>query len=344
MLRAFFKTYNSKFRNTFLAGCLLLVGCQPKTQPHEAVAESAPAISTTITDARGQQITFPRTPRHLLPLSEAQAEWLYAYGAEDRIAARPKGLEQPPYILYKPAIELDSLDSTALKKHKIDAVLMRNNQVGDFPKLVELCQQLQIPVIVQRFTDMRGIGREMQQLGALVDARAQADTLQQRFEHYFRDLQLATLGKTRYQTIIVLQLEPLVVVGGGHHLSQLLGLTGARNPYAYDKAPYLVISPDSLVARDPDFIYLPRTDFNVMNSFLASDSSFLQLRAVRERRVFAYDPRQFLVPGPKLVFAAEELVAALHPEADVVNLYQKHFPEQRTRNTSIDDEDERRLY
>jgi iron complex transport system substrate-binding protein len=100
----------------------------------------------------------------------------------------------------------------------------------------------------------------------------------------------------------------LVTLAGGRNL---LGTAGAHSPW---------ISLEELAAADADVLVLLPCGFDLARTraelpALAHRKGWDELRAVRERRVFATDGNQFFNrPGPRLVESLEILAEILHPQ------------------------------
>ena len=222
---------------------------------------------------------------------------------------------------------------------------MRNAQMDSFSELRDVCEKHDIPVFVQSYRRLNNYTEKVRELGVIVDNRPLADSLIWRYKTYFKTIRQRTASGLRHNAVIVLQFDPLVVVAADHHLNDLTQIAGGQNPFAYDQLPYKVVSADSMLSRNPEFIFLPRTgDGETMNNFMQTDERFQHLQAVKTRRVFAYEPRMYLVPGPNLIHALQEMTAAMHTEADAGMLYIDLFSQPIQDHTAQDDGQEGRLY
>jgi len=105
--------------------------------------------------------------------------------------------------------------------------------------------------------------------------------------------------------------SPLMVVGRGSFLHELLEVAGAQNVFGELAAPSPIVTFEELLQRDPDVI-LTGPD---RAARLASDPRWRTLRAVRSGRVLVYDTLRVGRPGIRLGEAAQHLVDLLHPGA-----------------------------
>jgi iron complex transport system substrate-binding protein len=104
--------------------------------------------------------------------------------------------------------------------------------------------------------------------------------------------------------------QPLLAVGGGSYLDELIAIAGGRNLYGFMSAPSPQITIEDLVQRDPEVVLVSPAS----RDRFVSDPRLRALRAVREGRVLSVDTALVLRPGPRLGEAARSLAALLHPD------------------------------
>jgi iron complex transport system substrate-binding protein len=117
----------------------------------------------------------------------------------------------------------------------------------------------------------------------------------------------------RRQVLVVLQRSPLVVVGDGNLVDELLGLAGAQNA-ARGLGAWPRLSLEYVVKTSPEVIL-----DTAMGKEEAPDLSFyegLGLAAVRQGRVYAVKLDEILRPGPRIATGLEKLARLIHPEIE----------------------------
>jgi iron complex transport system substrate-binding protein len=113
-------------------------------------------------------------------------------------------------------------------------------------------------------------------------------------------------------------LDPLMAAG--NWVPELVALAGGRDVLGRAGAHSAWISVAELAAANPDVVVLLPCGFDLARTrselpALAQQKGWDELRAVRERRVFATDGNQFFNrPGPRLVESLEILAEILHPQ------------------------------
>ena len=130
----------------------------------------------------------------------------------------------------------------------------------------------------------------------------------------------ATAGRRRPRTVLILQRDPIFIVGSGSFIDEMLGWVGGVNLGAEFDEPYPRVAAEWLVAAAPEVLI----DFSPdALRGLAYWSRWPSLPAVANGRVLAIEPEKVTLPGPHLDRALELLATALHgPElgAEVARL------------------------
>jgi iron complex transport system substrate-binding protein len=129
--------------------------------------------------------------------------------------------------------------------------------------------------------------------------------------------------------------QPLVAVGPGTYLDELLKLAHARNIAAVTAQSWPRLSLEYIVAIRPEVILDGQmgTDPHAPAQFW---SRYPSIPAVREHRVFGYPDDPTLHPGPRVPQTLELLARLIHPEAFAENRREaarKAAPTVHDRNT-----------
>ncbi len=140
-------------------------------------------------------------------------------------------------------------------------------------------------------------------------------------------IQARTRNRPRRSLLFVVgrtpgRLEGLIAVGRGSYLNAIIDIAGGRNVLADSPVDYPKISLETVLARNPDVI----VDMGEMaetkgvteerkQQVVALWRQRSSLQAVAAGRVYAVASDIFVVPGPRVVEAAEAFARMLHPEA-----------------------------
>ena len=118
-----------------------------------------------------------------------------------------------------------------------------------------------------------------------------------------------TADRRHPKTLVVLQRDPVFVVGSGGFIDELLKATGAENLGAAFGEPYPQVAMEWLIDAGPE-VLIDMTD--EPGDPLAFWSRWPAIPAVAARRVVHLDPRIVTLPGPYLDRAVASLLEALH--------------------------------
>jgi ABC-type Fe3+-hydroxamate transport system substrate-binding protein len=102
---------------------------------------------------------------------------------------------------------------------------------------------------------------------------------------------------------------PLITIGSGSFMTELVDIAGGRNVYADINAPSATVSLEDVARRDPDFILAGPQGVQK----ISEDRRWRIVRAVREGRVIKVDTVLVGRPGVRLGEAAVSLANLLHP-------------------------------
>jgi iron complex transport system substrate-binding protein len=148
----------------------------------------------------------------------------------------------------------------------------------------------------------------IERLGRIAGCEAAARTRVAEIRRAWRRVEKARAGTPARRTVLVLQRDPLFVVGRGSFLDSMLEAAGAENPAAVFEEAYPRVSLEWLLATAPEVILDASEDPPEASRYWARWPS---LPAVAAGRVAALPARQVTLPGPYLERGLQTLVRAL---------------------------------
>jgi iron complex transport system substrate-binding protein len=149
-------------------------------------------------------------------------------------------------------------------------------------------------------------------LGAAVGRRDAAEARIVAIEQARARVEQAVRGLPRPRALLVLQRDPLFVVGRGSFIAEMLESAGAHNLGAELDGPYPRVSLEWLVSRAPEVLLDSSRDATPAPDYWARLPS---LPAVRSGRVVSLSPGTATLPGPWLDRGLWILARALHGDA-----------------------------
>lgn len=257
-------------------------------------------------------------PRRIISLVPATTEMLFAMGAGDRVAGVSNYDRFPPEIGRLPRVGgLIDPDVERVLSLKPDLVIVYDTQT-------DLNRQLEragIPIFGYRHRDLRDITETMRALGARIGARAAADAAASRIEQQLAATRRRVAGRPRPNTLLVFgreqgTLRHINASGGYGFLHDVLELAGGRNVLADLKKQAVDMSSEMVLTRAPEVILELHYGDSLKPERMGPErlvwNALASVPAVRTNRVYLLGGDEFVVPGPRIVIAAERFAGVLH--------------------------------
>lgn len=278
------------------------------------VAAYAPA-------GRAWQPPASRFPSRIVSLIPATTEMLFAIGAGDRLAAIGSYDRFPPEAMRLPRVGgLIDPDTERIVALRPDLVIVYNTQL----ELKEQLDRAAIPYYSYEHRALRDITQTIRAIGARIGAGARADALASEMERSLAAVRSSVVGRPRPRTMLVFGRDPsslrnINASGGYGFLADLLDIAGSDNLFADIERQSVQASTEMVLARRPDVIIELRYGDSRRTADIPREleawNALASVPAVRNRRVYVLVGDEFVVPGPRIVLAAERFARTIHPEA-----------------------------
>ena len=287
----------------WLSALAIVVACNPASEQRAATSEQRVAV-----DDAGHPLPAPARRTRIVSLIPATTEILFALGAGDRVVGRTHWDGWPPEVVnvpdlgdgIRPSIE------TVLTARPDLVVLYASGENRDAASALRAAG---VPVISLRIDSIAEFERAALLLGDAVGephrAQVVVDSVRQTLERVRR----ATSGRTRPTVFMLAWDTPLMTIGSGSFLSELVDIAGGQNVFGDLEGPSPQVSFEEVLKRDPQYILgRPETAGN-----LRAKARWLGLPAVRDGRVLVMDTVLVGRPGVRLGEAAVSIARLLHP-------------------------------
>jgi ABC-type Fe3+-hydroxamate transport system substrate-binding protein len=119
----------------------------------------------------------------------------------------------------------------------------------------------------------------------------------------------ATAKLTRPSVFWQIWDAPVITIGAGSFMNELVDIAGGKNVYADIAGPSAQVALEDISRRNPDFILAGP----IGKTHIASDSRWRIVRAVRDNNIFVVDTLLVARPSVRLGEAAVSLANLLHP-------------------------------
>lgn len=254
--------------------------------------------------------TLPRlaSPRRIVSLNPTTTELLFAIGAGGRVVGRTHWDQWPDSARLVPDLG-DGIrpNIEAVLAARPDLVLLYASN-DDRPAAARL-RQAGIAVAAFKVDRIEEFRRVTRALGRLVGDTARAAAVVDSVDATLARVAAATRALPHPTVFIHAWDKPVITIGGGSFMSELVAIAGARNVYADLAQPSPTVTMEDVVRRDPDVVLAGP----IAAAEIAKSDAWRALRAVREGHIAVYDTSLVSRPSVTLGAAAVSLAKLLHP-------------------------------
>ena len=260
-------------------------------------------------------------PQRIISLVPATTEMLFVMGAGGRIAGVSNYDRFPPDVARLPKVGgLLDPDVERLLSLKPDLVIVYDTQTD----LKRQLERARIPMFGYVHRGLPDITETMRNLGARIGMKAAADAAAERIEQQLAAIRARVAGRPRPKTLLIFGREPgalrqVDASAGYGFLHDLLELAGGFDVLGDLQKQSVEMSTEMIITRAPEVILeLHYGDSLKPERFNAERrvwNALPSVPAVRNNRVFLLGGDEFVVPGPRIVIAADRFARTLHPEA-----------------------------
>ena len=271
-------------------------------------------LSATFTDEVGRTLEVNGPPQRIVSVAPNVTEILFALGLEDRLVGVSVYCQYPPAALKKEKI--GGYINPSLEK----IVALRPNLVigiaeGDLKTFVDKLAGLNVPVYITNPRDALEVLTSIQKIGEVTFAPEPARKISRSMEERVRGVQEKVQGQPRPRVLHILDFNPLISVGKGTFVDDLIRLAGGRNVAETAAGKYPRFSMEEVLVQDPEVILLA--------SMKSQDPMVKQRRwwerwktisAVKQGRIYVLDSDLIHRPSPRMAEGLEQVARAIHPE------------------------------
>ncbi len=172
----------------------------------------------------------------------------------------------------------------------------------------------ELGIAVEVFDNIRfdEVLENIRRLGKLVGREVEAARCIERIEAVRKAAATETAALARTRVMLIVQRDPIYVVGRGSFIDEMLEGIGAENLAREFDDPFPSVASEWVVARGPDVLVDLSPDRADALSYWGRWPS---IPAVAHDRIVAIDPALISMPGPDLDRAIVELARSLHGDA-----------------------------
>ncbi len=283
----------------------MAAGAKParrRSPAHWVAALAAAALAFASLSAGAQEIPAEPPPARIISLNPSLTAIVLAIGQGERLvgvddfsAQQISAVAELPRVggLFNPSLEA----VVALEPDLV--VLVPSAEQRNFRERLD---ELKIAVEVFRNFQFAEVLENITRLGSLTGGRRRAAQRVGAIERMRLAVERSVASLARGagpppSVALVLQRDPLFVVGGGNFIDTMLQIAGTRNVAAEYREPYPRVAMEWLVAASPQLLVDLSPEARDAMAFW---KRWPTIEAVKNERLVALDPEQISLPGPDL--------------------------------------------
>ena len=287
-----------------------------------AGAATACALATALFAANAARVASaadgstppPGGAARVISLAPSVTETIFALGAEDRLVAVSTFCDYPEAARRLPRAG-DYLHPSvetiiALAPDVVIGVPTPGNQPA-----IETLRGLGVNVVIVSEDTIDDAWASIRTIGGWVGKRAEAEAMVAKVHGQIDRVRDRAARLPRRRVLFVVGHDPLLVVGRGLFIDELIGIAGGSNVGVVPGREWPRLSLEAVVATAPDVIIDGAMGTEAGAALTEYWSAYSSVPAVRDGRVRAHRSASLLRPGPRLGEAAEEMFALIHEDA-----------------------------
>ena len=270
----------------------------------------------TFVDDTGRKLYVAKAPTRVISLAPSITEMLFALGLDEQIIAVTEFCNYPAAALSKPKIGYARPNLESLVALRPDMIVAPQEflRADTIAKLDEL----KIPVFMLAAKTVEDILLQIQSLGKIFNRTSISDAVTDAMRARMAEVTRRIAASEKKRVLYVLNSHPLITVGPGSYIHQMIGLAGGINIAAGSSSPYPKLNLETVLKEDPQVLIFPVGSVeSVPKNEQQEWNRWNNLSAVRNRQLRDVSSDALNRPGPRVIDGLEHLARAIHPEVYV---------------------------
>ena len=268
----------------------------------------------TFVDDAGRKLYVAKAPQRVVSLAPSITEMLFALGLDEQVVGVTEFCDFPAGAAAKPKIGYANPNLESLIALRPDLIVAPRefHRANVLAKLDEL----KIPVFLLEATSLENIFSHIHQLGRIFDRSPAAQAMTQAMRQRMAEISGRAEHLPRTRVLYVINSQPLITVGPGSYIHQMIGLVGGINIASGASSAYPRLTMETVLREDPEILIFPRGSVEtVPRSEQQEWRRWTTLTAVQQNRLREVSANALNRPGPRVMEGLEELARVIHPEA-----------------------------
>lgn len=281
--------------------------------PRIALWPVAAALAAVLTVAAARAAHPAQPPERIVSLAPSVTETLFALGAGDQVVGVSQYDEYPPAVRTLPRVGsflTPNVEAIAGLRPTLVVGLGISSNQREFRAL----RAMGIEVIMVEDDTLDEIEQSIRIIGGRLQRSGAADSIVGKIERSIATVRERLDQVPRRKVLMVVGHEPMVAVGTGNFLDDLIRIARGENIAEHCGEEWTRLSIEFAIAMRPEVILDGQMGNDPAAPIYFWDRYPL-IPAVREHRVHGYPQDPTLHPGPRIGGTLEMLAAMIHPEA-----------------------------
>ena len=261
-------------------------------------------------DDFGTALAIGKPPARIVSLNPTTTEILFAIGAGKRLVGRSQYDTYPDSAktvaslgpALRPSVE-------AIVAAKPDLVILYASE--DNRPAFERLRQAGIPTVAFKLDSIEQFRRDTRLLGRITGDSAQAVTVVDSVSATLERVRRATAGLPKPTVFIPTWEKPIIAIGGGSFLNELVEIAGGTNIYKSISTPSATVTIEDVVTRNPDFVVTGHDRAGAIRAL----ANWRAIPAIRDGHILTFDFDLVSRPSVQLGASAVAIAKLLHPRA-----------------------------
>ena len=262
--------------------------------------------------AQTLQEKSPDYPQRIVALSPSAGEILFAVGAEEQVAAVSEFTDYPPEAASKPVVggfDGKTLSMESILGFKPDFLYLTD---GMHNFLIEQLEAYKIPYYLSKGNSIAAVKLEILDIGKITGHEAKAKEIVSEMEKKLSAVKGGSSSDSTSSRTLYYEVwnAPFMTAGARSFINDIIFTSGAQNIFADIDEAYPIVSEETIIARQPEYILIPASCGITLEAVKARNG-WASIPAVKNNKIFLIDDNVYTRPGPRVADVVVELNSLL---------------------------------
>jgi iron complex transport system substrate-binding protein len=270
-----------------------------------------------LTDEIGRSINISQAPRRIVSLAPGITETLYELGLDDKIVGVTSYCNWPLRARQKP--QIGGFTNPSIEKIvslKPDLIIATAD--GNRKDTVDQLERIGLPVYVTNPSNTDRILKSILHIGEITDQVNVAGGLVKKLQKRLDNIAAQTRNKRKPRVFFQIGLEPVITVGKGTLINEVINLAGGINIAGNDAARYPRYSAEGIMAGSPDIIlFAPMANDKEFAAVKSYWQKLAKIPVIKNNKIYLIDTDLISRASPRIFDAIEKIALIFHPDIKI---------------------------